>query len=63
MNAALTREQLQAIAVDAAELLAGVESRQSDNRKRGPWSKSEEGRKRRIARRSARAAKAAWLLS
>lgn len=61
MNAHLSREQLQALAVNSAEMLAAFVTKESPERRRGPWSKSEEGRKRRMARRAARNAKAAWL--
>lgn len=65
MNVPMTREQLAAIAVNSAELLAELVSKELQPAKRhgAPYAKRDEGRKRRKARRHARMAKAAWLLS
>ena len=61
MNAPMTREQLEALAVHSSDLMADLVTKETEPKRRGPWSKGDEGRKRRKARRNRIRAKAAWL--
>lgn len=61
MNAPMTREQLEVLAVRSADLMADLVQKETQPVRRGPWSKTSEGRKRRKVRRSARRIKAMWL--
>jgi hypothetical protein len=63
MNKPMTRAELEALAVHSADLMADLVQKETEIKRRGPWSKGQEGRKRRKMRRAARAAKAAWLYS
>lgn len=61
MNAPMTREQLEALAVHSSDLMADLVQKEAQPRYRGPWNHSEEGRERRKVRRNRIRAKAAWL--
>lgn len=61
MNMPLTREQLEAYAVHSAALMSELVQKEAQPKYRGPWSKGDEGRKRRMDRRAAIRAKMAYL--
>lgn len=63
MNMHLTREEIEAMRIHSAAILADLVTKEPASRKRGPWNHTDEGRKRRKARRAAIRAKSAWLYS
>lgn len=61
MNMQLSREEIEAMRVHSADILADLATKEAEPRNRFPFSKRDDGRKRRKVRRAAIRAKAAWL--
>lgn len=61
MNALLTPSEIAAMQVHSADLMAELVKKDREEKRRGPWNHSDEGRKRRKVRRAAIRAKMAWL--